>query len=414
MTSFGLLFLAVVLLTTALRLWLAQRHLRHVRAHRDAVPEPFAHEITLPAHQIAADYTAAKTRLAMLNVGVEVGFALWLTLGGGLQLFADLAATVFSGALAQGLLLIVLLVVAGAIVELPFGLYRTFVIEQRFGFNRMTARLYIVDLVKGIALGAALLLPLVAAILWFMEAASLLWWVYAWLLVVAFSLFVNFIAPTVIAPIFNKFSPLQNEEIEARVRRLLERCEFRVKSLMVMDGSRRSSHGNAYFAGFGQSKRVVFFDTLLTRLAPGEVEAVLAHELGHFKLKHILKRIVLVCVASGVFFWLLDYVMQQDWFFEGLGVQTRSKAAALALFYVALPYFTFLLQPLSAMYSRKHEFEADRYATEHASARDLAAALVKLYKDNASTLTPDPLHSVFYDSHPPALQRIERLQHAGT
>jgi STE24 endopeptidase len=413
MTLFGFVFLAVLVSTTALRLWLAQRHLRYVHAHRDAVPAPFAHEITLPAHQLAADYTAAKTRLAMLNVAVEVAFALWLTLGGGLQLFADLAAAAFSHALAQGLLLIVLLVIAGSVIEMPFGLYRTFVIEQRFGFNRMTLRLFIVDLVKGVAVGAALLLPLLAAILWFMEAASSLWWVYAWLLVVAFSLFVNFIAPTVIAPVFNKFSPLENREIEERVRRLLERCDFRVKSLMVMDGSRRSSHGNAYFAGFGQSKRVVFFDTLLSRLAPGEVEEVLAHELGHFKLKHILKRIVLVCAVSGAFFWLLDYAMRQEWFFDGLGVQTRSKAAALALFYIVLPYFTFLLQPFSAMYSRKHEFEADRYATQHASARDLATALVKLYKDNAATLTPDPLHSVFYDSHPPALQRIERLQQAG-
>ena len=412
MTLFTLAFLAAVAITTLLRLWLAARHLSHVVAHRDAVPSPFSTEIALPAHQLAADYTAAKTRLAMVNVAVEVAFTLWLTLGGGLQLFSDIAAMWFSHAIAQGLALIVLLVIFGSLVEMPFGLYRTFVIEQRFGFNRMTPRLYVIDLLKGIAVGAVLLLPLIAAILWFMQAASTLWWVYAWLLVVVFSLFVNFIAPTVIAPLFNKFSPLDNSEIRERVLQLLDRCNFKVKSLLVMDGSRRSSHGNAYFAGFGKSKRVVFFDTLLTRLAPGEVEAVLAHELGHFKLKHILKRIVLVSVVSFVFFWLLNYVMQQAWFFAGLGLATRSDGAALALFYIVLPYFTFLLQPLGAMYSRKHEFEADSYATQHASARDLATALVKLYKDNASTLTPDPLHSAFYDSHPPALQRIRRLQQA--
>ena len=412
MPLFTLVFLAAVAITTLLRLWLASRHLAYVRAHRDAVPSPFSQEIALPAHQLAADYTTAKTRLAMVNVAVEVAFALWLTLGGGLQLFSDIAALWFSHAVAHGLVLIVLLVVAGALVELPFGVYRTFVIEQRFGFNRMTPRLFFLDLLKGIAVGAVLLLPVLAAILWFMQAASTLWWVYAWILVVAFSLFVNFIAPTVIAPLFNKFAPLENKEIKERVLQLLERCDFRVKSLLVMDGSRRSSHGNAYFAGFGKSKRVVFFDTLLSRLAPGEVEAVLAHELGHFKLKHILKRIVLVSVVSFAFFWLLNFVMQREWFFADLGLNTHSIGVALALFYIVLPYFTFLLQPLGAMYSRKHEFEADRYATEHASAHDLATALVKLYKDNASTLTPDPLHSAFYDSHPPALQRIQRLLQA--
>ncbi|HSQ05096.1 MAG TPA: M48 family metallopeptidase, partial [Burkholderiales bacterium] len=275
---------------------------------------------------------------------------------------------------------------------------------------RTTLKLFVIDLLKGAAVGAVLLLPLVAAILWLMQTASDWWWIYAWLLVVAFSLFVNFIAPTVIAPIFNKFSPLENAEVKERVLQLLERCNFKVKSLLVMDGSRRSSHGNAYFAGFGKSKRVVFFDTLLTRLQPTEVEAVLAHELGHYKLKHIMKRIVLVSVVSFVFFWLLQYLMHQDWFFEGLGVTTRSTGTALVLFYVALPYFTFLFQPLGAMYSRKHEYEADHYAAGTASARDLASALVKLYQDNASTLTPDPLHSALYDSHPPALARIARLQ----
>jgi STE24 endopeptidase len=410
MMLFGLVFLAVVGIATLVRLWLAWRHWSYVQAHRSAVPAPFSHEITLPAHQRAADYTAAKTKLAMVNAIVEALLALWLTVGGGIQLFSDLAGRWFSHAIAHGLALIVLISLVAAVVELPFGLYRTFVIEERFGFNRMTLRLFFIDLLKAAAVGAVLLLPLVAAILWLMETASTAWWIYAWALVVLFSIFVNFIAPTVIAPLFNKFSPLENGEVKQRVLNLLERCNFKVKSLLVMDGSRRSSHGNAYFAGFGGSKRVVFFDTLLTRLEPTEVEAVLAHELGHFKLKHIIKRIVLVSVVSFVFFWLLNYLIHQDWFFEGLGVTTRSTGTGLALFYIALPYFTFLLQPLGAMYSRKHEYEADRYAAGTASARDLASALVKLYKDNASTLTPDPLHSAFYDSHPPALSRIARLQ----
>jgi STE24 endopeptidase len=410
MTLFGLVFLLAVCVTTLVRLWLAQRQRAHVQARRGAVPKPFAHEIDLPAHQRAADYTAAKTRLAMFDAIAEALLALWLTLGGGIQWFSRLADEWFTNTIAHGLAVIVLLAIAGALVELPFTLYRTFVIEERFGFNRMTPKLFVVDLLKGIAVGAVLLLPLVAAILWFMEAAYALWWFYAWLVVVLFSVFVNFIAPTVIAPIFNKFTPLENPQVKERVLRLLERCDFKVRSLLVMDGSRRSSHGNAYFAGFGRSKRVVFFDTLLSRLEAGEVEAVLAHELGHYKLRHIIKRIVLVSAVSFLFFWLLNFLMQQDWFFAGLGVTTPSTGAALALFYVALPYFTLLLQPLGAMYSRKHEYEADRYAAGTSSARDLATALVKLYRDNASTLTPDPLHSAFYDSHPPALARIARLQ----
>jgi STE24 endopeptidase len=290
--------------------------------------------------------------------------------------------------------------------------YRTFSIEQHFGFNRMTPALFLADLAKALALTAALGLPLAACVLWFMQAAGSLWWVYAWATWVAFNLVVLAVYPTWIAPLFNKFSPLPESDLKQRVERLLERCGFRVKGLVVMDGSRRTSHGNAYFTGFGNAKRIVFFDTLIARLEPAEVEAVLAHELGHFRLRHVAKRLAWLFAASFAFFAVLGHLADAPWFFAGLNVSTASPAMALVLFFLVAPAFTFLLQPIGAMYSRKHEFEADRYAASHASAGDLASALTKLYRDNASTLTPDPAHSAFHDSHPPALARIARLQKA--
>lgn len=412
MTAFGLTFLVLLGLATALRLWLGARHIAYVQAHRGEVPAQFAGEVSIDAHQRAADYTAAKTRLALVGVVIDTALVLWLTFGGGLQWLYDVAAAWARPGIVREVLFIVLLAVAVTIVEIPQSCYRTFVIEERFGFNKTTPALFVLDFVKGVIVGACLGLPLLAAILWLMQEPGSLWWLYAWLVMVAFTLFVTFIGPTVIAPLFNKFTPLENPEIRERVSRLLKRCGFKVKALMVMDGSRRSAHGNAYFTGFGKSKRIVFFDTLLARLTPTEVEAVLAHELGHFRLKHIMKRLALGIVLTLVFFYLLSYFMQQDWFYAGLGVTTQSTATALVLFYLVVPVFTFLLQPASAMYSRKHEFDADRYAAQNASARDLVSALVKLYKDNASTLTPDPVHSAFYDSHPPAVARIARLEAA--
>jgi STE24 endopeptidase len=409
-TSFGLVFLAVLGLATALRLWLGARHMAYVRAHRGAVPAQFAGEVSIEAHQRAADYTAAKTRLGLISVIVDGALVLWLTFGGGVQLMYEAAAGWFGGEIARGLVLIALLSIVTTLVELPLGLYRTFRIEERFGFNRMTMKLYWIDFAKSAALAAAFGLPLAACVLWLMQAAGEYWWLYAWALWVVFNLFMLAIYPTWIAPLFNKFSPMQDADLRDRVERLLKRCGFKVKGLMVMDGSKRSSHGNAYFTGFGNTKRIVFFDTLLTRLTPPEVEAVLAHELGHFRLRHVVKRIVWIFAASLAFLWVLDFVMHQDWFYAGLNVEARSTAVALVLFSLVVPSFTFLLQPLASSYSRKHEFEADRYAAQNASARDLVSALVKLYKDNASTLTPDPVHSAFYDSHPPALARIARLQ----
>ena len=412
MTSFGFVFLAVLALATALRLWLGVRHIAYVQAHRDAVPGQFAGEVSIEAHQRAADYTAAKTRLALLSVVVDAALVLWLTFGGGVQLMYDAAAGWFGGEIARGLVLIALLSIATTLVELPLGLYRTFRIEERFGFNRMTMKLYWIDFAKSAALAVAFGLPLAACVLWLMQAAGEYWWLYAWLVWIAFNLVMLAVYPTWIAPLFNKFSPMQDPDLRDRVEKLLTRCGFKVKGLMVMDGSTRSSHGNAYFTGFGNSKRIVFFDTLLTRLSPPEVEAVLAHELGHFRLRHVVKRIVWIFAASLAFLWILDFAMHQEWFYAGLNVEARSTAVALVLFFLVVPSFTFLLQPLSSSYSRKHEFEADRYAAQNASARDLVSALVKLYKDNASTLTPDPVHSAFYDSHPPALTRIARLQEA--
>jgi len=412
MHAFSIAFLAALALATAARLWLAARHLGHVRAHRSAVPAEFSGDVGLDAHQKAADYTCAKTGFAMIEVVVGAGVVLALTFGGGLQWLHDASAAWAADGILRGLLLIALVGLVTTLIDLPSDLYRTFVIEQRFGFNKTTPGLFFADLCKSLLLGALLLLPLAALIIWLIRELGEYWWVYAWAVTVAYGAFVQFIAPTVIAPLFNKFSPMEDPELKARVERLLERCGFKVKGLMKMDGSRRSSHGNAYFTGFGNSKRIVFFDTLLQQLNAAEVEAVLAHELGHFKLRHILKRMVLTSALSLGFFWVLGFLMRQEWFFSSLGVASPSPAMALILFMFVLPPFTFLLQPLGAMLSRKHEFEADQYAMQNASARDLVSALVKLYRDNASTLTPDPLHSAFYDSHPPAIVRIARLQKA--
>lgn len=409
---FGAVFLAALVLATATRLWLAARHASHVRAHRARVPDAFAAEISLDAHQKAADYTCAKTRLAMAEVAFGAAVLLALTFGGVLQWLHDASAAWLPEGIGRGLLLLVLTGTLMTALEMPFGIYRTFVIESRFGFNKMTPGLYFLDFAKSIALALAFSLPLGAIVLWLMARAGEYWWLYAWLTWIAFNAFMVAVYPTWIAPLFNRFSPMQDPELKERVERLMARCGFKVKGLMVMDGSRRTTHGNAYFTGFGTSKRIVFFDTLLARLNPGEVEAVLAHELGHFKLRHVVKRMAWLAAASLAFLWLLGWIMQQPWFYGGLNVQSPSTAMALILFAIVVPQFTIALQPLGALLSRRHEFEADRYAAEHASAHDLVSALTKLYRDNAATLTPDPLHSVFYDSHPPAVARIARLRKA--
>ncbi|GIK26293.1 MAG: peptidase [Betaproteobacteria bacterium] len=406
------LFLAALALTTSMRLWLARRHVRHIAAHRDAVPKAFRETIALEAHQRAADYTTARARLAMADVVTGSIFVLALTLGGLLQAMHDGWTTLGLGGLVHGLAFIAGLAVLSSVVDLPFSLYRTFVIEARFGFNKMTLRLFLVDLAKGALLGALIGLPVLAAVLWLMERMGDYWWLYVWLFWLGFNLLALLIYPTVIAPLFNKFTPLADAPLKERIESLLARCGFRSSGLFVMDGSKRSAHGNAYFTGFGRAKRIVFFDTLLEKLAPAEIEAVLAHELGHYKHRHVWKRIGLLALASFAFLWLLGHLIDAPWFYEGLGMRSQGTAPALVLFSLAIPAFTFPLSPLMSTLSRRHEYEADAYAAEQTRAGDLVAALVKLYRDNAATLTPDPLYSTFYDSHPPAAARIARLQSA--
>ncbi len=408
---FGLAFLAALALTTATRLWLSSRHVRHIAAHRDAVPAEFAGRIPLDAHRKAADYNVAKARVGAVETLAAAALTLAFTFGGGLQLLADLwDRALRTGGYANGIALIVSVVVISSVVDLPFGLYRTFVIEARFGFNRMTLRLFVTDMIKGAALGAVFGIPLVFVVLWLMSTTGGLWWLAVWGVWVAFSLLVAAVYPTLIAPLFNRFSPLADADLRGRIESLLAKCGFRAKGLFVMDGSKRSSHGNAYFTGFGAAKRIVFFDTLISRLAPQEVEAVLAHELGHFSRHHVWKRMLVGSALGLALLWLLGWLMPQPWFTASLGVSSPSTAMALILFFMIVPAFTFLLKPLGSLYSRLHEFEADAYAARYADAGDMVRALVKLYEDNAATLTPDPLHSAFYDSHPPAPVRIARLQ----
>ncbi len=411
MNSFSIIFLLALAIATATRLWLANRHVQYIKAHRNAVPAEFASEITLDAHHKAADYSSAKTRFGMTHTLVDAGVLLILTFGGLLQLLDNWAHAWFDSELLRGAAFIGLFAIVTMLIDIPFSYYRTFNLEARFGFNKMTPGMWLADLVKSAAIGSAFGLPLVFAVLWLMGRMGSLWWLYVWAVWVAFSIFMMAIYPAFVAPLFNKFSPMQDGSLKQRIERLLAKCGFRSSGLFVMDGSRRSSHGNAYFTGFGKTKRIVFFDTLISRLNENEIEAVLAHELGHFKLHHVVRRMAWTFAVSLLFLALLGYLKDEAWFYQGLGVAyPATNAMALLLFVLVVPVFTFLLQPLVAMYSRKHEFEADVYAAQYSSAGELTSALVKLYKDNASTLTPDPLHSAFYDSHPPASVRIARLQ----
>ncbi|MEK6244106.1 MAG: M48 family metallopeptidase [Pseudomonadota bacterium] len=411
--AFTWLFLVALALATGTRLWLAARQTRHVRAHRDAVPESFAGTIPLAAHQKAADYTVAKVKLGMIGAVLDALVLLALTLGGLLQLLIEQwSRLLVLNSIWHGASLIVTVLLLRSALELPASLYRIFVIEERFGFNKMTLKLFVADLLKSTAVMAALGIPLLLAVLWLMTAAGDFWWLYVWAVLVGYTLILQMIVPAFVMPIFNKFSPLEDPALVDRVQRLLVRCGFRSRGLFVMDGSKRSAHGNAYFTGFGAAKRIVLFDTLINRLQPAEVEAVLAHELGHFKLRHIVKGMLLSWTVSLIMLFILGLLVGQPWFYAGLGVETNTLAVALLLFLLVLPEFTFFLQPVTSLVSRKNEFEADGYAARYSNADDLIHALVKLYRDNAATLTPDPLHSAFYDSHPPAATRIARLKAA--
>ncbi len=410
--TFSLIFVAALLLSTGLRLWLDLRHLRHVAAHRDQVPADFFGRIELVDHRKAADYTTAKLRLGFFETLVDTVMLILLTLGGLLALIDGGLREWLGAGHPQGLALFATVGLIGFILGLPASLYRSFVLEERFGFNKLTWKLWLADLAKGAALTVAIGGPLLYAVLWLMDAMGRHWWLYVWLLWLGTNLLILFLYPTVIAPLFNKFTPLEDASLRQRIEALLARCGFASSGLFVMDGSKRSAHGNAYFTGFGRAKRIVFFDTLLEKLAPQEIEAVLAHELGHFRHKHVVKRIALMGAMSLAFLWLLGLLIGQPWFYEGLGVGAGSTAMGLMLFSMVLPVFLFPLAPLTSALSRRHEYEADAYAAQQTAAADLIAALVKLYRDNAATLTPDPLHSLFHDSHPPASQRIARLHHA--
>ncbi|MGJ7491863.1 M48 family metallopeptidase [Variovorax sp. ZT4R33] len=406
-------FAAALLAGLAVKFWLASRQVRHVAQHRDAVPAPFASTLTLAAHQKAADYTIAKSRFGLLEMAWGAAVLLGWTLLGGLDLLNKVLLAWLGGGMVQQLALLAGFALIGGLLDLPFTLWQTFRLEERFGFNKMTLRLWLADAVKGTVIGTLIGLPIAALILWLMGAMGPWWWLWAWAAWMGFNLLLMLVYPTFIAPLFNKFQPLEDASLRARVTALMQRCGFAAKGLFVMDGSRRSAHANAYFTGFGASKRVVFYDTLLRQLNAGEVEAVLAHELGHFKRRHIVKRMGAMFALSLAGFALLGWVSSQSWFYAGLGVQPNmgapNNALALLLFMLAVPVFLFFVAPLPAWLSRKHEFEADAYAIAQTSGSDLAAALLKLYQDNASTLTPDPLFVRFYYSHPPASERLARM-----
>ncbi|MCX7186023.1 MAG: M48 family metallopeptidase, partial [Methylophilales bacterium] len=387
-----------------------RRHIAYVQHHRNEVPVAFNANIALDAHQKAADYAAVKTKLALTESIAQMLLLLILTLGGGLQFIDDIWRHAMPAQdIMRGAFVICSVLLLSSLIDVPYDYYKTFVVDAKFGFNKMTVSMFYSDLIKHSLVGVVLGAPILFAALWLMQSAGEFWWLYLWLVWALFNLLMLAVYPTFIAPLFNKFSPLKDEALKLRIENLLTKCGFKSQGLFVMDGSSRSSHGNAYFTGFGASKRVVFFDTLLERLNADEIEAVLAHELGHFKHQHVTKRIAMMFVVSFLGLALLGWLINQPWFYYGLGVTHISTYMALMLFLLVSPVFLFLLRPLMASYSRKNEFEADSYAAEHASASDLVKALVKLYRDNASTLTPDPLHSAFYDSHPPASIRISKL-----
>lgn len=410
-TQLWLFFLA---LSTVLQLYLSFRQSRVVRQHRNGVPEAFADNFDLSTHQKSADYTLAKQRVARYEIVFQAAILLIFTLGGGLNILAAVAEDFSAHLLHQGVLLIILFLLVNYLISLPFSLYRTFKIEAAFGFNRMSARLFFADQIKGIVLAGVILLPLLYVVLWLMGVMGQLWWLYVWVVWLAFSLLMMWIFPTWIAPLFNQFHKLEDSKLHERIEKLLQRTGFHSKGIFVMDGSKRSGHGNAYFTGLGHNKRIVFFDTLLNKMTHTQIEAILAHELGHFKHKHIIKQMILTFAFSLLILAILGQLIQLPNFYLGLGVVFPSHAMALLLFFLVLPTFTFIFSPLSSILSRRNEYEADRFAAQTASAEDLITALINLYRDNAASLVSDTLYSLFYDSHPNALARITALKRATT
>jgi STE24 endopeptidase len=409
MSLFTSIFITFLVASTLCRLWLSLRQTRHVSAHRGQVPAPFTGQISLEDHQKAADYTNSKAQLGRMETVFDSLLLVAWTVGGGIALVQSLVDNTGLTGLWGGVAMIIAVLIISSLLSLPFSIAQTFGIESRFGFNRSSPALFVADMLKGLGLTLLLGAPLLAAVLWIMSHTGELWWVYAWAVWSGFGLLMFWAYPTLIAPLFNKFEPLEDETLKARVEALLDRCGFHSKGIFVMDGSRRSAHGNAYFTGIGNNKRIVFFDTLIGTLEPLEVEAVLAHELGHFRKRHVRKRLVWSLISSLIGLGVLGWLKTETWFYSDLGVAAVSDQAALLLFIMITPVFTYFISPLSAWFSRKHEFEADTYAASQSDADALVDALVKLYRENASTLTPDPVHSAFYDSHPPAMIRIQHL-----
>jgi len=410
MMTFTLIFLTALFISTAVEFWLDSRQMKSVKMHRTTVPERFVDVIPLSAHQKAADYTAAKLKLGTWAGLYSLGLLLIWTLGGGLDALDQAVRSLGWSELTTGVAFILAFSFLGSLLDLPFSIYKTFVLEEKFGFNKMTAKLFITDMMKGALLMTVIAAPLIWVILWLMQSAGNLWWLWAWAVWIAFSLLMMWAYPTFIAPLFNKFEPMKDESLRTAIEGLLTRCGFESNGLYQMDGSKRSSHGNAYFTGFGKSKRIVFYDTLLEQLSTNETLAVLAHELGHFKRNHIKKRMLVTFTIFLAGFAIMGWLAEQAWFYEGLGVSHPSNHMLLILFMLVMPVFTFFISPIMSMYSRKHEFEADDYAKAHADAKDLISALVKMYEDNAATLTPDDLYSAWHDSHPPAPIRIAHLE----
>ncbi len=410
------LLVGALLTNVLLKLWLNARQVRHVAQHRGQVPSTFASQISLTDHQKAADYTLAKAKVAQIDILIDAVVLVGWTLMGGLSALNAIVSDFIEPGLWQQVVLVLTFSLVGGLIDLPMSLYQTFVLEQKFGFNKMTWKLWLSDSLKGLALGLVLGVPLIAMVLWLMQAGGVYWWIWTWCALVFWQLFLMAIAPNVIMPLFNKFTPLEDESLKTRVNALMQRAGFTAKGFFVMDGSKRSAHSNAFFTGFGSSKRVVFFDTLLQQLTPAEMEAVLAHELGHFKHRHIVKMIASSFVMTFLGLAVLGFASQQIWFYTGLGVMPNltggNEAVALLLFMLVVPVFTFLFAPISSWRSRVQEYEADAYAVSQTPAADLSSALLKLYQDNASTLTPDPWYVKFYYSHPPASLRLARMQNA--
>ena len=410
MNIFTIIFLFALVLSYGIQFWLSGRQKSYVSQHREQVPQAFKDRVTLAAHQKAADYTIEKGKLGDIDSGIGMLFLLLITLGGGISLVFEFWSTFDLSPMLADLCSVASIFLLMTVIEIPFSLYQTFVIEDKYGFNKNTLPQFAKDQLISLSLTLGIGMPILALILWVMDSIGSLWWLYAWAIIMTFSLLMSWLFPTVIAPLFNKFTPMEDGSLKDRIKSLLERCGFNSQGIFIMDGSRRSGHGNAYFTGLGNNKRIVFFDTLVNSLDDEELEAVLAHELGHFKCKHVIKMLIASSVMTLISFAVLGWLITQDWFFDGLGVSTHSNAAALLLFMMVSPVFTTFMQPISAYFQRKFEFEADEFATRHAQGSKMISGLVKLYEENASTLTPDPIYSAFHYSHPPAAIRIAHIE----